>query len=145
MAIFLDSGFYMALIYKLDENHKQALKILSELKTGEHGQIYTSNFIMAESSVLVAIRTDRNPTAIEKMEQLFIGDVRIATILRTEPEIEKEIWNLFKKINTTQQNKNKYGVVSFVDCSNIILCKTHGIDKIASFDEHFKPWLQVIQ
>jgi predicted nucleic acid-binding protein len=144
MGIFLDTGFYMGLISKLDENHKKSIKILTEMKSGEYGQIYTSNFVMAESAVLVAIRTDRNSKAIEKLKQLFIGKLKIATILRTDEELEEKIWSLFEKVNCNPEKKKNSKLVSFVDCSNIILCQNHGIDKIATFDPHFKPWLQII-
>ena len=46
------------------------------------------------------------------------------------------------KININKKKSEK--IMSFVDVSSIILCKTHQIDKIVSFDSHFDGFLERI-
>ena len=145
MAVFLDTGFYMGLISKKDEHYDASVRILTKLKSGEYGQIYTSNLIMAETSTLVAARTNRNSIALIKTEQLFIGELRIATILRPDEQVEKRTWEISKRVNLHKGKKNIPLLMSFVDCSNLALCETRGIENIVSFDTHFKPWIQIIE
>ena len=100
---------------------------------------------MAETATLVAVRTHQNPKALKKAKDLFIGDLQIATILSLTETTEKDIWDLFVKANSLKESaRMKKKILSFVDCSNITLCKDHGIDKIAAFDGDFQGWLEVI-
>jgi uncharacterized protein len=142
MAIFLDSGFFLGIIHKADKNHEQANEWLQKIRSGMYGQIYSSNFVMAESATIVASRTRGNARAIEKTRELFTGELQIATIIRATDDDEKNAWDLFLKLTQTDDIIIKEGIVSFVDCTNIILCKAHEIEFIASFDGHFKPWLK---
>jgi uncharacterized protein len=139
MGIFLDSGFYLGMIHLKDENHKRAIELLSEMRSGRFGQIYTSNHIMDETATLVAIRTLKNTTAINKIRSYFSGDMQIASILRLEPNEEEAAWNLFEKIN--RNSKDKSEIISFTDCTNIVCCQQYQIEFILSFDDHFDGWI----
>lgn len=145
MAIFLDTGFYLGLIHSKDSNYKRAQELLIELQTGQFGQIYSSRLIMAETATLVAVRTHQNQKALKKARELFIGDLQIATILPLTEITEKETWDIFVKANSLKESaRMKKKILSFVDCSNITLCREHGIEKIAAFDGDFKGWLEII-
>ena len=137
MGIFLDTGFYIGLIDPTDKYYKRSFDLLKGLQTGKFGLIYTSSFIMAESATLVAARTKKNPIAIKEIENFFLGDKQIATILRLNEKNEKDAWEIFQKINVEKKSK----VVSFIDCSNIVLCRNYSIDNILSYDPHFDGWL----
>jgi predicted nucleic acid-binding protein len=141
MAIFLDSGFYLGLMHKQDKHNERAREWLQKIRTGLFGQVYTSNFVMAEAATIVASRTKGNPVAIEKTRQLFTGELQIASIIRVSEDDERNAWDLFSKLSKTKEWSSEEGIVSFVDCTCIILCQSHGIEHIASFDGHFKPWL----
>ena len=143
MAIFLDTSYYVALVNPLDKHTDRANKLLKTLFSGKYGQIFTSPFIMAESGTLIAVRNPSNASKfITQMKELFIGDKKLGIILRSNDEIESSTWELMIKAN---RNVKKIGdVVSWVDCSNIILCRKHKIDYIASFDHHFDPYLRRI-
>jgi len=142
MAIFLDSGFYLGLLHKQDRHNDRAREWLQKIRSGFFGQVYTSNFVMAEAATIVASRTKGNPLAIEKTRQLFIGELQIATIIRASEDDERIAWDLFLKLSKTKELVSEGGIVSFVDCTCIILCQAHRIEHIASFDGHFKPWLK---
>ena len=137
MAIFLDTGFFLGLVYPNDSYYKRSGELLKILKTGKYGQIFTSTYILAETLTLVAVRTKNNSTVLKKIDEFFKGDKQIAIILRPDDQIENETLKLFLKINTNPKKK----IVSFVDCSNIIFCRKRAIDNILAYDGHFDPWL----
>ncbi|NMC07402.1 MAG: type II toxin-antitoxin system VapC family toxin [Candidatus Lokiarchaeota archaeon] len=142
MAIFLDSGFYLGLIHKQDEHHERALGWLQKIRSGSYGQVYTSNLVMAETATIMASRTKGNPLAIERTRQLFAGDLQLGTIIRVNEDDEKNAWDLFTKLSKAKDLISAAGLVSFVDCTIIVLCQAHDIAHIASFDGHFKSWLK---
>ena len=144
MAVFLDTGFYLGLIHSKDQNYNRAQELLIEIQTGKLGQIYSSGLIMAETATIVAVRTRKNPKLLKEAKDLFIGDFQIATLLSLTETAEKEIWNIFIKANSTKESSKKK-ILSFVDSSNIVLCKEHRINNIIAFDGDFKGWLNVIK
>ena len=137
MAIFLDTGFYIGLIDPNDKHYVRSLELLKIIQTGKYGQIYTSTLVMAESATLIGIRTKKHPKAMKTIQNYFIGLDKIAIILRFNEEHEKDTWITFHKINKTIKNK----IVSFVDCTNIVLCKHYTIENILAYDGHFDGWL----
>ena len=144
MAIFLDTGFFLGLIHAKDANFQRAQELLIDIQTGIYGQIYSSRLVMAETATIVAVRTHQNPKALKKARGLFTGNLQIATILSLTETTEEDTWNIFIKANSTEKPPKKKKILSFVDCSNVALCKEHGIEKIAAFDGDFKGWLEVI-
>ena len=141
MAIFLDTGFYLGLIHKNDENFDVAQEWLKKIQLGVYGQIYTSNYVIAETATLVAVRTRGSILALEKTRNLLKGDLQIATILYVSEDEETSCWDLFSKLATANELFTKDGIISYVECTNITLCTTHSIEYIASFDGHYKGWL----
>jgi len=139
MGIFLDTGFYIGLIDPTDSHYKRSIELLIDLKSGKYGQIFTSNFIMAESATIVASTTKNNSIAINEIKKIFTGDERIAIILRANEELEKESWELFQKLN---KKENK--VISYVDCTNILFCQKYLLNFILSFDAHYDGWVNRI-
>ena len=142
IAIFLDTGFYLGLCHPKDKHAKNCDKIVKILSQGDHGLLYTSSFIISEATTLVAIRTNSHIKILEFLGKYIWGKERIATILPFDSELERQTWELFKKINTTDLKDKK--PMSFVDVSSVILCKHHQIDKIVSFDSHFDRFLERI-
>mgnify|MGYP006308320829 CR=1 FL=1 len=139
MGIFLDTGFYMALVDKNDPHYKKSLELLKTLKTGKYGQILTSILVISETLTLVSVRTKNNTKALNNVRELLVGRKRFALILRTNPEIEQKTMDLFVKRNSTAED-----TMSYVDCSNIEFCKHNGLEYILSFDSHFDGWLKRI-
>jgi len=142
IAIFLDTGFYLGLCHPKDKHAKNCDKIVKILSQGDHGLLYTSSFIISEATTLVAIRTNSHIKILEFLGKYIWGKERIATILPFDSELERQTWELFKKINTTDLKDKK--PMSFVDVSSVILCKHHQIYKIVSFDSHFDRFLERI-
>ena len=139
MAVFLDTSFYFSLISKKDKNHERAKSILINIAEGKYGIPYTSNFIMNETMTLLNIRTKgTRPDLLEKMSSLFIGKEPIAELIKINNNLLEDIVKLQIKLANDRQ------ILSFTDCSSIILCKKLRIDNIITFDMHFKGFLNII-
>ncbi len=136
MSLILDTGFYLALINKKDRSHEKAKDILLDISDGKYGTIFTSDYILDETLTLINVRTyGKRPDLLKKMKGLFIGDAPIATLLKIELRWLDTISRLQLKLS------KESNPISFTDCSTIVLAKKHGINKIVSFDGHFKGML----
>ncbi len=138
--IFLDSSFYIALVNPKDKHYDRSVELLKEIKLGSYGTPYTSNYIMAESAIVTAIRTNKNQEAITGIRSFFIGENVIATILRSNEDLEKRSWDLFGKVNVPERNQP----MSYVDCTNVVFAQHYHIGIIISFDAHFEGWLKQV-
>lgn len=139
MAIFLDTGFYFALLAKKDKNHTRSENLLKLLIEHNFGRVYTSDYVLNESMTLINVRTHGiRPDLLKKMASYFLGSYAIANLIKVDPMYYEEIITLQKKI--TKANDP----VSFTDASNLILCKNLGITNIITFDDHYKGYLNII-
>ena len=122
MTIFLDTGFYFALISKKDEYNGRAQEILIELSNDTYGKIFSSNFIFDECMALLNIRTKGiRKDLLTKMASFFIGTQPIAKLVSIKSEWLEEIVQTQIKM-TVKQNP-----LSFTDASNIFVCKKNDI------------------
>ncbi len=142
LGIFLDSGFFVGLSHPDDPNHAKSLRILRKISTGEYGLIYTSSFVIAESTLVLLIRTNINTTIVEKLREKLYGPQKFVEILPWNASLERRCWDLF--LNHNQTAKNKKEILSFVDASSIILCQELLIKEIVAFDGDFDPYLHKI-
>jgi predicted nucleic acid-binding protein len=94
---------------------------------GELGEIYTSDYILDEVVTLMLKRTKRLELAIE-MGEYILKSPRIRKLRVTE-EIFDDAWKKFKSL--------KGKLMSFTDCTSLVLMEKRGIEYIASFDSGF--------
>jgi uncharacterized protein len=138
--IFLDTSFYIALVNPKDKYYLRAIELLNDIKNGLYGTTYTSNYVMAESAILTAIRTKKHQTAINAIRSFFIGEAVIAKLVRSTDELDKRAWDLFCKINIPTLDQP----LSFIDCSSVVISQHYHIGMIISFDTHFESWFKQI-
>ncbi|OLS14912.1 MAG: putative nucleic acid-binding protein, contains PIN domain [Promethearchaeota archaeon CR_4] len=134
MAIFLDTGFYLGLVHSKDAHHEQSKSILNKVKAGIFGRLYTFNYVMVETATLAGSRSGNDERVINNTQRYFIGDLILAVSIRPTGNDDEKTWDLFRKVNSG----NKEKIISFVVCSNLILCKRYQIDQIVSYDGHFE-------
>jgi uncharacterized protein len=139
--IFLDTSFYIALVNSKDVFSNRALELFKEIKTGKYGTTYTSIYVMAESAILTAIRTKNNKDAILAIQSFFMGENKIATLIRSTEELEIRTWELFKKVNISPLEQP----MSLTDCTNVIFAQHYHIGTIIAFDAHFEGWLHQLK
>lgn len=125
--ILVDSDAFIALAKEDDTNHQKAIKLLGELNNDEVNFI-TSNYVFSETVTVLSIRISHK-AALD-----FIARIKSPqnpfSIKRVNEELEEKAIEIFK----SQASKN----TSFVDCTNIALCKEMKVDAIFSFDEVYR-------
>ena len=132
MAIFLDSGFFIALYNKLDENHQAAKKLMEELLNGAYGKAYTSSFILDEV-VSYSLRKLGLEHSI-KIEHI-IQDSGLVDMLPVGDAFFAEAKIFFKKHPSLE--------LTLTDWTNISIMLLNGIDMILSFDSGFDKLINI--
>ncbi len=127
MAIFIDTGAFIAARNEDDQNFELGSKVIDQISDGVYGKAYTSDYIFDEAIVFAITRTKRHD--ITRDLGTFILDFPDIILLFTPETIFHKAW----KIHDEYANKS----LSFTDCTIIAWCQLLKIDKVASFDAHF--------
>lgn len=88
-------------------------------------QLYVSHLVLQETGTVLNHRV--GPAAVQLFRENF--PELEALEIRLDESLEEKSWKLF--VDQTKKG------CSFVDCSNIILCKEFLLDKIISFDSFY--------
>lgn len=124
MKIFIDTSALIAFIDADDEFHNEASKIYSTL-LNEREPIFTSNYILLETIVILNNRIGMDAV------RLFNND--IVPILKVH-WVDETLHNLCIN-NLIIANRKK---VSLVDYTGFEIMKQLNINKVFTFDYHFK-------
>ena len=130
MAILIDTGFFVALVNKDDNNHERADSLLEELLTGKWGARITTDYILDEAITVTWARTKKK-ALVTNVYDLFLGSEAICLLQPIPHELLSEIWEYFQQYSTIKRP------LSFTDCSLLAYAKKKGIDHLMSFDEEF--------
>ncbi len=99
---------------------------------------------MSETGTVIAVRNATNASKfLQQSKELFIGNEKLAILLQLSKKDEIPVWDLM--IKTNRNAKSAKDILSWVDCSIIVLCKKHRIEYIASFDAHFDSFLHRVK
>ncbi|MCW4050813.1 MAG: PIN domain-containing protein [Candidatus Bathyarchaeota archaeon] len=130
MAVFIDTGIFVAFHNTRDKNHKRAVEIIKTIASGQHGAAYTSDYVFHEAVTVTLTRTRRHEVAVRLGEMLLgIGIQPFVVILNVDEGAFRASWHLF----TTLTDRG----LSFTDCTTLALLKAHDIEYLASFDTDF--------
>jgi uncharacterized protein len=127
MAVFVDTGIFVALNNSVDNHHSRARELFKQALKGDFGAIFTSDYIIDEAVTTALARTKRKDLAID-LGKYIIESPRITKIWVTEDTFN-QTWKKFRDL------KDK--PLSFTDCNSLVLMETRGIKKIMSFDQGF--------
>lgn len=127
MAIFVDTGIFVAANNKSDRNHSRAIELMKEALEGKYGIIYTSDYVIDESITAALARTHDHRIAINTGSYI-IDSPRIQKIYTDADEFEKA-WELFQKLGKKP--------MSFTDCVSVSEIRERKIGRIMSFDSEF--------
>jgi len=122
--IFIDTGAFIAKYIKNDQHHTEAT--LKWKQIGEE-KFYTSNHIIDETITLLSRKTN-NLFALDKGKRILASP--LFTILRSDLNDELIALKYFEKFADKK--------ISFTDCLSISLMERYRINKIFTFDDHFK-------
>ncbi|MHA1730695.1 MAG: hypothetical protein ACTSU5_02075 [Promethearchaeota archaeon] len=90
----------------------------------------------------MAARTRGNPDSMQYTRSLFSGTCQIATMYHVTDKEEKQAWDLFVKLNSDPDAVKRRGIVRFVDCTNVVLCRERRIRFIPTPDGHYRGFLE---
>ena len=127
MAIFIDTGIFVALRNADDEYHERSKHLMKRALKGEFGGIYTSDYVIDEAITTALFRTGRHDLAVD-IGKYIIESPRIRK-LAIDREVFESAWEIFKTL--------KDRPMSFTDCTSLVLIKMRNIKQIMSFDSGF--------
>ena len=127
MAVFIDTGIFVAARNKRDVNHKRAVNLLRAALKGDYGAIYTSDYVFDEAVTVALVRTGKPDIAIDIGN--FILSSKRLRIIHVNKTIFEEAWNV-----SIRYSEKK---LSFTDATSIAIMRMYNINYIMSFDRHF--------
>jgi hypothetical protein len=127
MAVFIDTGIFIALHNADDQNHRRSKELMGRALKGEWGSLYTSDFIIDEALTTALVRTGRHELAVD-LGKSIIESPRIIK-LTVGADAFAAAWEKFKN----HKDRN----LSFTDCTSIALAEKSGIKQVMSFDSGF--------
>ena len=133
MAIFIDTGIFVAVRNKRDNNHARGKLLMKQALTGQYGQILTSDYVVDEAVTTALARTRRLDIA-KKTGRYIMDSPRILKLHISEEEFNKA-WKKFQELRKP---------LSFTDTTTLTLMEEHGVEKIMSFDSDFDGLTQRI-
>ncbi len=128
MAVFLDTGFLLAVKNKDDKNFQIAQSWMRRFLKNEFGEIYTSVLVFNELVTLALVRIKRPDFAIN-LGNYILKSKRIKLISLTDDDF-KNSWEIFQKYKEKR--------LSFTDSTILTHCKRLHCNFLATFDKHFK-------
>ena len=121
--LFVDTGAWYALVDKKDPDHKDAAAFIKANSI----PLITTNFIFDETVTLLRRRLGWKITGKFGKKLKSSGFVSLSVVNNDD---EEEAWKIFLKYRDKD--------FSYTDCTSFAFMKRHKLDKVFSFDVHFK-------
>ena len=134
MAVFIDTGVFVALRNADDELHTRSRELMKRALKGEYGRTYTSDYVIDEAVTTALVRTRRHDFAVD-IGKYIIESPRI-TKLWTTKEAFDLAWEKFKAFADKP--------LSFSDCVSLALMEKNRVNQMMSFDSGFDGLVQRI-
>ena len=134
MAVFIDTGVFVALRNADDELHIRSKQLTKKALKGEFGRVYTSDYVIDEAITTALVRTRRHDLAVD-IGKYIIESPRITKLWTTKDTFDMA-WQKFKTF--------KDQPLSFSDCVSLALTEKNRIKQIISFDSGFDGLIQRI-
>lgn len=138
MAVFMDSGIFIALLNQRDKNHDQAKKLLQKLKNPDFGPRITTDYVLDEVVTTLWARTHRKST-VAKAYHLIRDTPEFVLFKDFSSELLGQAW---EKWQTYAQWPEK--PLSFTDCTILAFMEKEKITYLTTFDAEFDGLVTVI-
>jgi len=126
VAIFVDTGAWLALYDKDDHNHRIAKDTFRKIRD-EHLPLFTSDYIFDETVTLIRHRVSHSTARSFGNNILESRIVRFVDVTR---EDRTKAWEIFSKYKDVG--------FSFTDCTSFVIMKRLKLETVLGFDSHFK-------
>lgn len=123
-SIFLDTSFFKGLVDPKDDFHERANKLWSQFLEDDEFFL-TTNFILDETFTLVRKRCGQELAVVFKEVIESTKNLRLERISSRDGE---RVWEWFF---------NDWSDLSYTDCTSFAVMKRLGLERVATFDEHF--------
>src|SRR3990170_235169 len=124
MAVFIDTGIFVALRNADDEFHARSKELMKQALKGELGRIYTSDYVVDEAVTTALVRTKKHDLAVD-LGRYILESPRITKVW-VEEDCFLKAWEKFRAFRDKP--------LSFTDCTSLALIEKRGIKQIMSFD-----------
>jgi predicted nucleic acid-binding protein len=121
--IFVDTGAFLALYRRRDQNHQSAVQIWSDLSQ----KLVTSNLVMAELGALL-VRSLGGAEAADRLSELFASPS--IEILRSTKQNDLDALQWMRKYADHE--------IGYTDCVSFAIMRQHKIRTVFGFDRHFR-------
>ena len=124
MKVLIDSDALYAMFLAEDSSHKAAAAAM-RVFVDRHDDLYVSNLVLQEVATVLSYRFG------QKIANEFIFSFEKTGFVKlfVDEGLTHQSWQLFKK-------QTKKGT-SFVDCSNLVICREMKFEAIFSFDKFY--------
>lgn len=133
MAVFIDTGAFMAYRNQKDVYHSTADGLIRRALNGEFGSIFTTDYIYDEALTLAMVRTGNKSVAKDISDVMLSPRIEMINIDGIILEPARDLFfRLFDK------------GISFTDATTMAVMQQENIGKIITFDSHFKGMFEVL-
>ena len=133
MAVFVDTGAFMAYRNEKDAYHGEAVNLLRRALRREFGTIFTTDYIYGETLTLVMSRTGNKTVAQDVSDTMLSPRI---VMLSIDTNVRNKARELFFRLFDKR--------VSFTDATTMAVMQQEHIQKIITFDSHFKGLFAVL-
>lgn len=124
--VFVDTGAWLALYDRKDQNHRTAKEASMHLRD-EKIPLFTTDYVFDEAVTIIRLRVGHK-------EAVSFGDSllksRVVQIVEINGDIKKEAWNMFVKYKDHR--------FSYTDCTSFAVLLRMKIDMVLGYDKHFQ-------
>jgi len=132
VAVFIDTGVFVALRNADDEFHVRSKELMRRALKGDFGRIFTSDYVVDEAVTTALVRTRRHDLAVD-VGNYILESPRIFKLWTTKDVFDRA-WKRFKTFEDRP--------MSFSDCVSVAHIEKNGIRQIISFDSGFDGLIQ---
>lgn len=126
MAVFIDTGAFLAYRNKKDKYHDIACRLFRDALNGKYGQMYTSDYIYDEALTLALVRSNNISVALDIAGVMQSPRIKMVFV---DGALLERATKAFKQYSG--------GNLSFTDAVSIEIMNVFGIEKYLGFDAHF--------
>jgi predicted nucleic acid-binding protein len=122
MRVFLDTSYFIAILYPRDQWHPKAVRALHS-----EDEAFTSAFVINETISLLQSRGSLS-AALEFLRDLRSGSS--VRVMHSDAALQEEAWDLFAKWGPAGANA--------IDCTSFAMMRRLACRKALTFDKHFR-------
>ncbi len=125
---FVDTGAWIALSDRKDQNHSAALGVYGRLKQ-QRERLVTTDYVVDET--ITRLRYDLSHSAASQFIDLIeqVEKTGALTVMRIDGSILQEAKAIFRQYDTV--------ALSFTDCTSFAVCLKHKMSQAFAYDQHF--------